>query len=79
MHNFLVIFSSVQRLGLRALSRCNYGQLLHEMPIVGEVVLDFFKDRKHIEEDVSVSFTVAVLYTFDEGTFSADLRCVSKS
>ncbi|VDP01625.1 unnamed protein product [Heligmosomoides polygyrus] len=36
--------------------KCNYGQLLHEMPIVGEVVLDFFKDRKHIEEDVSRIF-----------------------
>ncbi|KAK6024108.1 hypothetical protein OSTOST_10088, partial [Ostertagia ostertagi] len=35
---------------------CNYGQLLHEMPIVGEVILDFFKDRKHIEEDVSRIF-----------------------
>ncbi|VDO24912.1 unnamed protein product [Haemonchus placei] len=35
---------------------CNYGKLLHEMPIVGEVILDFFKDRKHIEEDVSRIF-----------------------
>ncbi|KJH45220.1 hypothetical protein DICVIV_08715 [Dictyocaulus viviparus] len=33
--------------------KCNYGQLLHDMPIVGEVILDFFKDRKHIEEDIS--------------------------
>ncbi|WKY09173.1 hypothetical protein Q1695_001940 [Nippostrongylus brasiliensis] len=36
--------------------KCNYGQLLHEMPIVGEVILDFFKERKHIEEDVSRIF-----------------------
>ncbi|KAJ1357816.1 hypothetical protein KIN20_016056 [Parelaphostrongylus tenuis] len=36
--------------------KCNYGQLLHEMPIVGEVILDLFKDRKHIEEDVSRIF-----------------------
>ncbi|KIH60752.1 hypothetical protein ANCDUO_08987, partial [Ancylostoma duodenale] len=35
---------------------CNYGQLLHEMPIVGEVILDCFKERKHIEEDVSRIF-----------------------
>ncbi|VDM62181.1 unnamed protein product [Angiostrongylus costaricensis] len=36
--------------------KCNYGQLLHEMPIVGEVILDLFKERKHIEEDVSRIF-----------------------
>ncbi|KHJ92466.1 hypothetical protein OESDEN_07646 [Oesophagostomum dentatum] len=35
---------------------CNYGQLLHEMPIVGEVILDYFKERKHIEEDVARIF-----------------------
>ncbi|KAK6756582.1 hypothetical protein RB195_014791 [Necator americanus] len=35
---------------------CNYGQLLHEMPIVGEIILDCFKERKHIEEDVARIF-----------------------
>ncbi|VDM83211.1 unnamed protein product [Strongylus vulgaris] len=35
---------------------CNYGQLLHEMPIVGEIILDYFKERKHIEEDVARIF-----------------------